>query len=506
MRVKHMRLRYAGLPTLAHTVSDKVSCAHTAVAASHTGCFAIAGTLPPEWGSKAENNRSSAPFPLLQTLQVAGNHLTGTIPADWGFSQSFPSINALMFDNTHLSGELPAFNQSTLQYLTAGNSTINGSLDTLWSSTAPFLLLSLANTSISGKLPDDATALPQLLCLDLGRSRLHSIIPLTWLQEGHFLSHVIWLNVGQVWDNSHSQNSWKQNLCLSPRLYDADVLGQQLQQIAMVFMRLLTVEEDFAGDPHGTISFYISDRNQFASVEAICANRSVLPVLLLLWLTFVVLLAVTFLLYSWCKRRMAQSKSVAPFLVRLSSSAACIWCNALMVKLFKNLKGLGALVFYYYDLINNIVLLAQVWDTWPGDILLTIFFVHFAVTGGIVAFHWASRCLSGHKVLLPLHRAVVRVVVAVMVSPCMIIVVFLLDMAALLKELMRVSEHVPKSHCLQACASSTGWIRLQDLFCKCSVLKLLRIDWVDLECYDTMHNTAAALLQTIPTVILNSAI
>ena len=61
---------------------------------------------------------------------------------------------------------------------------------------------------------------------------------------------------------------------------------------------------------------------------------------------------------------------------------------------YKTCSGLGGLAFYYYDLISSIVVLAQIWGSWPAGILIAILFVHFAITGAIVAFHAVHKFLA----------------------------------------------------------------------------------------------------------------
>lgn len=354
-------------------------------------------------------------------------------------------------------------------------------------------------------MPDTPTAFPDLLYLDIDGNRMHGTIPLSWLQEGQLLSHVMWLNVGNVWEASLGQNSWKERLCLSPDLCGADILGEQFQQFPADLSGVPELASAYGGgDPHGDVSSYTSDRNQFTSVKAICANRSVLAVLLALWLTFAAFLVGLFIVYWACVWR--RGRPTAPMLLPLVTSGVHVSCTKVAAKLYDALKGIAGLVFYYYDLINNIVLLAQVWRKWPGNILLTIFFVHFAVTGGVVAFQCIRRLFSDDTTHQSLQKTILFVTVATLVSPGMIVVVFLLDMAAFLKEIVEVVKRIPRVHWLQSGAPAVKPDRLQRFMKIFSCLSQLHLDWIDLACYDSMHNTVAVIFQTLPTLSLNSAL
>ena len=49
-------------------------------------------------------------------------------------------------------------------------------------------------------------------------------------------------------------------------------------------------------------------------------------------------------------------------------------------------EGSGGLALYYYDLVTNTILLAQVWGTWTAALLLSILLFHFAVVGVVISF------------------------------------------------------------------------------------------------------------------------
>ena len=64
------------------------------------GCLP-AGTLPQQWAD-------SGSLPQLQILGLSGNQLAGTLPAQWGVSQTaLPGLQVLELANNSLTGSLP---------------------------------------------------------------------------------------------------------------------------------------------------------------------------------------------------------------------------------------------------------------------------------------------------------------------------------------------------------------------------------------------------------------
>ncbi len=105
-------------------------------------------------------------FPDLSLLDLSGTLVSGTIPASWGAATAFPSLLLLYLNHTQLAGSLPAFNNTQLSLLIASNSSFSGNLDAFWGSAAPLMASLLAGNNISGDLPGNASALPNLAFLD----------------------------------------------------------------------------------------------------------------------------------------------------------------------------------------------------------------------------------------------------------------------------------------------------------------------------------------------------
>ena len=157
--------------------------------------------------------------------------------------------------------------------------------------------------------------------------------------------------------------------------------------------------------------------------------------------------------------------------------------------------------FYYYDLVTSIVVLAQVWGTWPGGVLMTIFLVHFATTGAVVLFHGLDNFaglknhLSGPQLLAFILGA------AVVFSPLRIPVVLVLDTLAFVRQVFNCAKQI-------AGLSGVQWSQPRN-FAAVVMFRLLHtchyfgLRWVDLEEYESMHNLIAAVLQSLPTVLVS---
>lgn len=468
----------------------------------------VSGFLPDSWAA-------GGAFPRLKELQLSSTFLHGSIPASWTSANAFPWLQALHTANTNLSGFVPAFHNRNLSVVEMDDSLFSGDLSTFWNSTAPLIAASLSGNSISGYLPDHPATLDQLTFLNLDRNLLQGTVPLSWLHSGEFLSHITFLNVGKVWRKSVTLNSWRQTLCLEMDLYDADVTGQQLLQIPELVGGLSTHELD---PNHATFTDWTSwvqnnsnvtadivlqllqlYRNQLASVQVLCANPNSPKLMLALWLTFVGCCVVIVSAYMLLRHRPVLKPS---FSARLPQSALLVRVSKLAHIMLKTVYALGGLVFYYYDLVTSITVLVQVWGTWPAAVLLTILLVHFAAAGAVVSFQTLTRMpyLSGNSFC----SKWVVFLLAIMLSPFVIPLVLLLDTLAFVHDMMVCLEMVVKLetwHCLQGMYSCAH--KFHDRFNSFGTVSL---GWVDLENYERMHNTVAALAQSFPTVVLNSVL
>jgi len=183
---------------------------------------------------------------------------------------------------------------------------------------------------------------------------------------------------------------------------------------------------------------------------------------------------------------------------------APVW--AVMHGMYDTCQGLGGLAFYYYDLVTNIILLAQVWGAWPAALLVSILLFHFAVVGAVVAFH-AIYKLFGLKYDMSGVRppfGVVLVLLSLVVGPCLIPVILLLDTCAFIRRVLL---------CIKQVARLPGfrWTRPGYLVAfrfnnNLHNMRYFGLGWVDLESYESMHNLIAAVLQSLPTVVPNSVI
>ena len=314
------------------------------------------------------------------------------------------------------------------------------------------------------------------------------------------MSHVFYLNVGKAWQRSETSNTWRQQVCLQRDLYDSDVTGQQIAEALQLPQQLLTPSYwpprlDVSGfkqtlqvEDRYALGFELQhwSSNQLASVRQICANRNATSVLLIVAIYAIL-------------QRFVQRGSITRIAVRLCG--VTVWSAVLVFG--QAVSGLLSLAFYYYDLVTALIVLDQVWGTWPGDVLAGIFFFHFTMTAEIVLFHALQRltALWTGTEFKQAHWSVLFVTLTVIASPLMIPVVLVLDTIALAREILVCATELPGCRKLRAVQFAAD---------KAVVIRRLRpcwvLSWIDLEKYDSMHNLVAALCQSLPTVILNSIV
>ena len=172
----------------------------------------ISGTLPASWGAPGtfstlqllyiDGTRFTGTLPdtwarpgAFQSLLMLGlwnTTLSGTIPPSWGSVSAFPRLQVLDLSHTRLHGPLPSVSNTRLGVLNLHNCNFSSDLDAFWSSSSPLLAASLADNALSGSLPSQPGALSQLTFLDLSSNNIEGTVPLSWLDQNSFLSHLIY--------------------------------------------------------------------------------------------------------------------------------------------------------------------------------------------------------------------------------------------------------------------------------------------------------------------------
>ncbi|DBB02052.1 TPA: hypothetical protein ACH3X1_000627 [Trebouxia sp. C0004] len=471
----------------------------------------LTGSLPDSWAAPGS-------FPDLSLLDLSGALVSGTIPAAWGAATAFPSLLFLYLNHTQLAGNLPTFNNLQLSLLIASSSSFSGSLDAFWGSAAPLMASLLAGNNISGDLPGNASALPNLAFLDVSGNQVQGSVPDSWLSQGELLSHVIGLNVGQAWWAAAQHDSnWVSDLCLQPQLYKADVQSQPLSRVQNLLGDVFSTPgfQGAVGDRYAATSATFEDfYTQLSTIKQICSNDDAPKLLLIMWLSFATATSLLFVLYEGL-RVYRRTKAGALQAKQAQQALSGSWQVSTMVRsvsqganvLHEGFWGLAELTMYYYDLISAIIVLSQVWGRWPGYVLFAIFLVHFALTGAIVLYH-GLKVYLGTWQSPPNHGAKFAgmILASVVLSPIMIPAVWLLDMIVLYTELRHFFVKHVLAHCCKHRQSSmfTRWPSSNGK--DWSVLTCLKLSWLDLEYYESMHTLVAAFYQTMPTIVLNSII
>lgn len=194
------------------------------------------------------------------------------------------------------------------------------------------------------------------------------------------------------------------------------------------------------------------DDNQLQAVRAICSNTDSKELLLVLWILFLVCVSGLSCAYAHFIRARARPFN-AGWVSRIATCKAWARVQRIAHKLYQTCAGLGSLVLYYYDLVSSIVVLAQIWGSWPSGILMAILFVHFAVTGAIVTFHAINKLLGTKYILVPSKpRTVVVIIFSLMICPMIIPIVLLLDAAVFARQVLLLCKgccqllHLPWLH------------------------------------------------------------
>ena len=459
--------------------------------------------------------------------------LAGSIPGSWGSETAFPQLEVLDLSHNRLQGSVPVFHNRGLHGLNLHDCNLSSDLRSFWNSTAPLQAVSLANNAITGALPSSSGSLAQLAFFDIQGNQVQGTVPLSWLLPDSFMAHVSYFSLGRVWKHSAQLTDWKQQVCLKPDLYNPDILAQQLQALPDLQESSLQVSDaefqSLLGGDHaqwvaqiqnGSLSTkwlaaklrgldnpwtgQIVTSNQLTTVRAICTNHSSSKVLLSVWVFLgacCMMAGFVYVIAECCRGKEQSSFALVTSLVvfgfrSISESKA-------VVVAYPTLKGLAGLAFYYYDLVTSIIVLTQVWDKWPGHILAAIFFLHFATTGLIVATHvlvassktWFSKLQAS-----PGHFAAM-VLLCLICCPFTIPAVILLDTVAFASHLLTIIRLLAGF-----CFSRMGFKpKIPDRLRK---IGDALVEWLgfDLEDYETMHNLIAAVLQSLPTVVLNSVL
>ena len=387
----------------------------------------------------------------------------------------------------------------------------NGDLAALWTSSAPISTISLADNNLSGQLPKNASSLPALAFLNLQNNQLQGSVPLSWLQADRLLSHIIQLNVASTWEASQTSN-WKQALCLKSGLYNynADMHAiNPIQSLMTCFASSRESSPDLIDWTQlvSSAATLLAFPSQLQSVGHICQNANAASVLLVMWLVFAAIVAMILATYEglryWQKRQEGQPSSNS-VLSRLARSAFVGYFKEAASFQREVFSGFIQLALYYYDLISALVVLSRVHNKWPGYILFAIFFLHFALVGGIVVY----RAVLAGSVAFPRQQrpcgTISSVLLAIVASPFMIPVILVLDTVAFAKEIGVAAIKVTAS--LLCCGDpARAWLQKRMAAGKLSHA-YTKLGWIDLENYERMHNTIAALFQTIPVIVLNSVV
>ncbi|XP_010702473.1 proteophosphoglycan ppg4, partial [Leishmania panamensis] len=124
---------------------------------------ALSGTLPETWGTPADRRvmtRRIVASPstacngvCLRVLRLGGNHLTGTLPANWG---KMTTLQEIWINDNLFTGTLPPewSALANLRTLNARSNLLSGTLPAEWASMESIRQISIDNNNFCGCVPD----------------------------------------------------------------------------------------------------------------------------------------------------------------------------------------------------------------------------------------------------------------------------------------------------------------------------------------------------------------
>ena len=315
-------------------------------------------------------------------------------------------------------------------------------------------------------------------------------------------------SLGTLWEASQT-STWKQALCLQSGLYEARMIADDLDPIQDPLNRIADIpsfDSDIAAYYAPLSELFANSDSQLKTAGDLCQNHHAPEILLMMWLIFAAVVAVVLAAYEglrFRKRRLAGKQSnPAALMQKHFGSAVVSYIKGLGVSLHDAFAGLVQLALYYYDLISALVVLFRVHNKWPGYVLFVIFFLHFALIGTIVV----HRALVAHPILQHCPhggRFLGRLLISMLASPFMIPVILTLDTIAFAKEGAFV---VVKIVARLFGVSNRAQVFLLNYMHSDRLAAYVKLSWIHLENYERMHNTVAALFQTVPVIVLNSIV
>ena len=181
-----------------------------------TGNPALTGSLPSNWSLPGS-------FPELVLLNLAGTSLTGTLPQGWSSPEAFVSMTYLSLANTSLTGPLPTFDNKQLQVLDLSFTGFGGNISELWNSSCPLSAISLNSVPVRGTFPPKRPPFwDSLRILIVDNTSLTGTIPPSWLEvhntTGAYADnymHDIAFSGAQFWIQSWEDQEWIDDICSS---------------------------------------------------------------------------------------------------------------------------------------------------------------------------------------------------------------------------------------------------------------------------------------------------
>lgn len=382
------------------------------------------GTIPEQWGADGA-------FPELIFMKLSNNRLTGRMPSGWGLNNhttvklfilhldknrltgSLPSglldgswapeVFEVALNDNLLTGTLPPVLRSPSYLIDVSSNLLHGTLPQRLP--LPFLNLPgkllLSNNSFTGTLPKTWTSLG-LMILSISAKNLGPI-PLSWY-DGSAFPELRYLDTGNELQQQSQGLNWRKAVCLNSSLYDRDNLQNMDQQFtryqaeldentkrwSTIILNFSAVYARFpresAYQTRETSEDWAARLGPQTSLRQMCQNSRVGTYLGALWCSFAAVFVLMYLVY----RVMTPG---------LATNGDLDVANRAQNKL---LASLGSLIFYWYAVLTDLLVVVSVWPDWPAYPLLMLLLLQFFTSGCLLcqSWGWGFRRVLAHALSL----------------------------------------------------------------------------------------------------------
>jgi hypothetical protein len=351
--------------------------------------------------------------PSMVYCDFSGNKLSGNIN---GVASGFQNWTYLALDNNTLSGSLPTVWPVNVSVLLLQNNEINGCLPGSWASNASLAILVLSNNSMVCRrgLPTSwvtSNSFPNLLALSLDGNEgiAQTPVPSSWFAKSSFNANTS-LQLGGLWLVSAKSRKWRKQVCIQHHVNDMlkmhlsvkpsqPPLGEVQATLDAVLARLVmnitrNISDSELIKSQRRVDLGSTDIRLGAvaspTLDDICGNQWAVKIVVVQWAVLSALMLVLIAAYVIEVKRKDWTRMFASHVGSRPRDSNLGACAAVLSKLFA-LRHLVGLVFYWYDIVLDVVLLHAVLAAGAslGYGLLVVMVAHYVLLAVLVTW----RCV-----------------------------------------------------------------------------------------------------------------